>query len=594
MARTQGNGSRGHHVFTLDVNLVNQSIERNVSNVNIFFYMDALQAGWDFHIKNAVQWSVNVNGQVWSGTQNDYNGSGQLMLLAVNIDIPHNADGTKSFTLSFNVTDGANQSYTPGNASGAVAMFLPTIPRTSNVSLDRSSIECNGSNNFTIRTNRASSSFTHDITYRFGNASGTIATGVGDSVTWTPPKSLLSQIPNAKSGTGTITCTTKSGSTTIGSSSVNFTLTVGSSSYPSLSGLTIAEQNSVVSSKAGSNVTIALLSTKKVSVSASAKDGASIKSVSINNNGKIVNLSGSGTYSGTISSVTSGKYVVTVTDSRGFSASQTVTQTFYNYTYPTITSTSFSRTTATGSAGTLKASGNYANMLSNTVTVKVTRTGLSEETESASPSSGSWSISRSYSDLTYTSSFTASIKVTDSFGQTAQINVTLAKSQPTLWIGKTIVKAITIIATSITTTNLTINGKSWLDRTYPVGSIYMSVNSTNPGTLFGGSWSELQGRFLLGRSSSHAAGSTGGEEKHTLTSSEIASHNHLVAANADGDKTLSSGNRIGMYSTHSDLKYSLRGSTAGASIGVTANSGGGQAHNNMPPYLAVYMWKRTA
>ena len=56
---------------------------------------------------------------------------------------------------------------------------------------------------------------------------------------------------------------------------------------------------------------------------------------------------------------------------------------------------------------------------------------------------------------------------------------------------------------------------------YPVGSIYMSANATNPGTLFGGTWSQIQGRFLLAADGSHAAGSTGGEATHTLTQAEM-------------------------------------------------------------------------
>ena len=63
---------------------------------------------------------------------------------------------------------------------------------------------------------------------------------------------------------------------------------------------------------------------------------------------------------------------------------------------------------------------------------------------------------------------------------------------------------------------------------YPVGSIYMSVNSTNPGELFGGTWKQIQGRFLLGQGSGYSAGAMGGEASHTLTVAEMPSHYHAL------------------------------------------------------------------
>ena len=575
--------------------------------------------------------------------------------------VTHNADGTKSVSVQIRINSGTDPLnggvYYQAATGGAQTLTLSTIPRTSKVSLDRSSLECNGSNKFTIKTNRASGSFTHTITYGFGSTSGTIATGVGDSTTWTPGKNLLSQIPNAQSGWGTITCKTYSGSTLIGQSTVDFTLTVGSTSKPSLSGLTIAEQTSIVSSKAGSNATMALLSVKKVTVTASAKDGASVSSVKVTNNGKTVTLSKSGSqYVGSISAVTSGKYTVTVTDSRGLSTSKEVSQTYYAYTYPTIESASFSRTSQTGSAGSLTASGKYANMLSNTVTIQVTRTGLSQQTITGSKQSGSWNFTKSYSDLIYTNSYTATIKITDSFGQVAQLNVVLARSQPVLWIGKTKVKVnglevfgenkssipsgadlndytITGIFYQDLNANITNGGmnyptpnagcltvhsdsqfvyqqyqsynpeciyirryyryennwSSWklanINAVYPVGSIYMSVNSTNPGTLFGGTWQRIEGRFLLGASATYGAGSQGGEATHTLTINEMPVHNHGTYEVGCGFVTSGSAG--------SDARIQIGGASY-RTVPSTDNAGNGWAHNNMPPYLAVYIWKRTA
>lgn len=115
---------------------------------------------------------------------------------------------------------------------------------------------------------------------------------------------------------------------------------------------------------------------------------------------------------------------------------------------------------------------------------------------------------------------------------------------------------------------------------YPVGSIYMSVNSTSPATLFGGTWSRLEDRFLLGAGSVYDAGATGGEAEHTLTVDEMPSHRHTILASTQGTAFGSS--------------YINPSNGSGNSTDQTELAGGGQAHNNMPPYLAVYMWKRTA
>ena len=206
--------------------------------------------------------------------------------------VTHNSDGTKSVSVQIRINSGVDPQgggvYYQQVTGGAQTLTLSTIPRTSNVSLNTSTLECNGSNQFTIYTNRKSTAFTHTITYGFGSASGTIATGVGDSCTWKPNKSLLSQIPNAQSGWGRITCKTYNGSTLIGQSSVDFTLTVGSTSKPVITSFTLTEQTSIVSQKAGANATMALLSNKLVRVTEHTVDGATTTSVFITNKDKRV------------------------------------------------------------------------------------------------------------------------------------------------------------------------------------------------------------------------------------------------------------------------------------------------------------------
>lgn len=122
-----------------------------------------------------------------------------------------------------------------------------------------------------------------------------------------------------------------------------------------------------------------------------------------------------------------------------------------------------------------------------------------------------------------------------------------------------------------------------LDNVYPIGAIYMSMNSTNPGTLFGGTWEQVQGKFLLGVSNAYPAGSSGGESEHTLTTAEIPDHTHSFKYS--GQSVTTGVNSIRLYQAASNQYNAYSG-------GQSSNCGG-QAHNNMPPYLAVYIWYRT-
>ena len=160
---------------------------------------------------------------------------------------------------------------------------------------------------------------------------------------------------------------------------------------------------------------------------------------------------------------------------------------------------------------------------------------------------------------------------------------------------------------------------------FPVGAIYISTSSTNPSSLFGGTWTQIEDMFLLGAGSIYTAGSTGGESTHVLTDVELPSHNHnntisVSATQSSHMHSISSGtgkctNAGGLgygyvyavggpdndKSSRSDRTTTAKGvavmNNSQPAITVTssitnANTGSNQAHNNMPPYLAVYIWQR--
>ena len=122
--------------------------------------------------------------------------------------------------------------------------------------------------------------------------------------------------------------------------------------------------------------------------------------------------------------------------------------------------------------------------------------------------------------------------------------------------------------------DITPNIDEILNAIYPIGVIVCGAKPTV------GTWEKVVGRFLLGSSSSHKAGSTGGEEKHKLTVNEMPSHSHTIS---EGNSSPGSQWSLG----------SVQNGGRNTSMG-TNKTGGGQAHNNMPPYLSVDMWRRTA
>lgn len=143
------------------------------------------------------------------------------------------------------------------------------------------------------------------------------------------------------------------------------------------------------------------------------------------------------------------------------------------------------------------------------------------------------------------------------------------------------------------------------DLVYPVGSVYISTNSTSPETLFGGSWEQIKDRFLLACGSTYSNGSIGGNAththttgNHTLTIDEMPSHTHTEKL-PESFRISANGGSGAYVSDATNPTTPYAGGTYSSSV-TTGSRGGDKPHNhgntgssnNMPPYLAVYMWKR--
>lgn len=132
--------------------------------------------------------------------------------------------------------------------------------------------------------------------------------------------------------------------------------------------------------------------------------------------------------------------------------------------------------------------------------------------------------------------------------------------------------------------NNSLSFEAIFNRIYPVGSIYISTNDINPSTLFTGTWEKIENRFLLASGSSYQLGSTGGETTHKLTINELPSHTHNASA---GQFSSTSPNvtpgTVMSFDSGQYKRYSMNS---------TSSTGGSKAHNNMPPYLVVSIYKR--
>lgn len=398
MAEFWSNNDRGYRI-RLWIDQTSQSISGNSSQVRVRL---ALLNTTTTFAQYSCSAYVDLNGQRlnWSGSPNMTSYNSTIMLIDQTITVGHNADGTKTFGLmaSFSGSGG----WSPGTLTiGGNSFTLTTIPRSSSVSVGAGVI----GSAITININRQSSSFKHTVRYAWGSKSGTIASDVDTSTTWTIPLDFASDIPNSTSGNGTIYVDTYSGSTLTGTQSTTLTASVPGSIKPTFSGVSLSDLNTAAQNLIPGNTFIQIISNIKVNFSGEAGSyGSSItgykaeivgKNQTTNVNGGTLGIMN---YNGTVTIRAS------VSDSRGrWSDTRDISVTVLEYFAPAL-SFSIARTGLTSSTFTVTRNAKVASLTvggsqKNTMTLsfKVAKLGTTTYTEDTGAASGTWT---SLSNLT--------------------------------------------------------------------------------------------------------------------------------------------------------------------------------------------------
>lgn len=332
MATATFSGQYGHNM-TLEVwsDWNRQNVASNSSTVNVQARLRTNGYASMYGVTADLTVTINGGSAIEHPAINIGTNSSQL-IFGHDYSVPHNGDGTKTVGIKISVALNAG-----GYGSSMVAfdLKLPTIPRASTISDVTGTL----GSAMTLNINRKNSGFKHTVKYNFGALSGTIATNVDTSVSWTPPLNLATAMPNKTSDWGNITVETYSGSSKIGSATCRLTLNVPDSVKPTLGSITLTDSNATVKNLLNTANTFAqVMSNVKVTFnSASGAYGSTIssyraeivgKNQSTNSNNGLLGMMN---FNGTVT------IRATVTDSRGRTSNAVeVEATVINYFTPQI------------------------------------------------------------------------------------------------------------------------------------------------------------------------------------------------------------------------------------------------------------------
>lgn len=563
------------------------AVQNSAGNYSDVTVKHTLVIGSAYSLNIASRTNTCSVGSVSQGyTSGAINQKGGSVLLGTTVHrVVHNADGTKTAQLSdtFNINatiDGTK--VVSITASGSIS--LDKIARNATIVT---------ANDFTDETNpmltyRNPSGFACDVALEFAGGSITRAgaiSGAGGSYTMQLTDSERANLRNASKNSPTLKVAYALKTTIDGTAYysradrkmnvVDAAPELGAVSYEDTNAATVAvtgDKSRIVQNHSVLTVTIP---------TATAKKGATIASYGISFGGVTKTVKDAGAVSlGAVDVSYSQALTVTATDSRGFTASQSVHVTVDDYSAPTAVidlhrMNNFEpETYITASARYSHLNGKNAVAISAKFKrVSDSRYGAPIELEDSIQSTVTCDRDSAYDFV---------VTIADKLEST-EYNLTLGKGIPSFFID-TKKSSVGVNCLPSQSDVLQLGESAWLTAqgAYPVGAIYLSVTEVDPSSLFGGTWERIGGRFLLGADSTYAAGSTGGEAANQLTTSEMPSHNHTL------DNYNTTGGTTSSMTVQANDKKGYSGNVN------TLYTGGNKAHNNMPPYLAVYMWQRVS
>lgn len=659
--------------YTISIMQNSQSTSGNYSNVTVSVRFYRTNTGYSTYGPGTVYCKIDGTQYSSAVTASQKITENGIILFTKTLNISHNSSGAKNLTCSAWIN---HDRFTA--TENSYSQTLTNIPRKSTLVLGHGTLGTAQ----TLSVVRASTSFTHTISYICGNDSGTICTkSTSTSISWTPELSLANNAPNGNVTEVSISIETFNGTTSIGTNSYRITCAIPDTVKPSVT-LSLDDANGYYSTY---GAYIQTRSKFSVILTAQGAYNSAIRSYSTTADGSTY----TGATFGTSVIRGSGSLTVTatVTDSRGRTGTASETVPVLAYNTPEVSPLRIKRCSSTGTANS---GGAYLSVQfdSNVVTLQdmnsasyVIKYKKTSESAFTTETLTNYADQFAVSSGTYifpadtTSNYDVVLEVTDNFvtvnkngiGPSVKKFMSFLQNGLGIAFNKTAEKEngfevafdmydkfgtsignglavysgtgtsaidpnTTLESLIITDKNVPVankkmyihtsfyNAKSttsdrsqtavsydgqdstyyrvciagawspWremidenniLDKVYPIGTYYVTHSSTSPASLFGGSWHRIESRFLWGAPSTSTLGMTGGEMTHILTTNEMPSHNHTY------------------FNTYSNVgtitKWLPNGSVQQKAVyQYTGDTGGGAAHNNMPPYVTTAIWRREA
>ena len=600
-------GIQGSWQIDLVVNETSPNIESNTSSANWSLIIRRTDSG-SYPMYGTPTINISISGKIaYNDSQyfaiSSINKDGVILLSGTVTDIEHNDNGmiinnTASFTWS-----GAG--FSPNSVSASGTYSTATIPRASSISVSNYDL----GQNISITIGKKVGSFTSTLTYKIGDRTGTIAekTSITPYV-WEMPEELISQIkqdnPNNAKPSMIIYCETYSGDTKIGDTkSTTFTLII--TDKPTIDNILVTETMDAI--KQYTTSIVKYLSAPQFNITAIPSEGTTIATYRVKINDREITSSTNGLtvnniqYSYLVEDIRKTKFIVTVTDAReNVSDEYPIEFDFIEYVQLAFNNTDVKLTRLNGTSNFIKLhiTGYIYNGLIGT-TQNTLR--LQYQYKQKNNPSAEWSDLKDIeATLNEDNTFIIdNLQIEDEFDYRENYDIAfwikdLLLSnyyQTTIKTSETIAKwhKNGAYIKEIDTTKLQINGEDVfnIDKVYPIGSLYLTVDGINPKDLFGGTWEKLEEEtFLMSASSTSPVTSKGGSNTHTITQAEMPVHSHgqNVLANAG----------TGSINGRRNYVADEKGLSVYPNEVNTMNAGGGQAFDIRPKFYAIYIWIRTS